>query len=183
VKAGRSTLIIFAVVFLVLAATAYFQQAGQNQPVPQAADVPFARVFPILTDSDIQAIRLEDPNTGAFLTLVRDAAGAWNAPDLPTALNPQTMDAIALTIALLPVQRILADTASGDLRAYGFDPAGTLAVQIVTTTGIQHGVIIGGLVATGEAYYALVDNTPDIYILERRAVDYLIVALRDRPTA
>jgi hypothetical protein len=176
-NSGQRTLVILAAIFAVLVVVTVVQVGGQtNIPAPQSMDLPFARVFPTLTDLALQAIRLETPQ-GQALTLARDSSGAWMAQEGST-LDPTMANNVALTLALLPYQRALPNAATAqDLRAYGFDPSGTLLIQFVTVTGEQHGVIIGGVVPTGEAYYAIVDDLPDLYLLERRAVDYLLVTL------
>ena len=174
---GRRTLIILAATFAVLAVITIVQLGGQNNvPAPQFVDLPYARVFPTLTDLDLQAIRLETPQ-GATFVLARDSSSSWLNPD-GTAADATVANNVALTLALLPYQRTLPNAATAqDLRAYGFDPTGTLLIQFVTVTGQEHGIIIGGVVPTGEAYYAIVDDLPDVYLLERRAVDFLLVTL------
>lgn len=178
-RGERRQLLILLLVFAVLLIAGLVittQQANQPQP-----EYPFLRVFPEVNESDIVAVRLRDPNTEQAFTMTRAEDGIWVTPE-GVPLNENGI-LIARTLALLPYDRILTILPNADITEYGFAPNGTLRVEIILTDGAVHGVAIGGLASTNLTYYALVDDQPEIYIILRPAVEYLIAQLRNPPTA
>lgn len=131
------------------------------------------RIFPDLRVLDIQAIRLQDLDSGAELTLVRTDDGAWTAPDLEGELDETAASNIARTLVLLPYGRsinILPDT---EFETYDLAPTPHLMFQILKADGESHVIAIGGLIESGAAYYTLVDERDEIFQTERGAVDFL----------
>ncbi len=186
----RRNLLILSAVFALLLAVLLLQNAS-TPPVPpplpletQAptpAEALLLRVFPDLRVLDIQAIQLEDPQTGEELTLQRDASGQWTTPILEGELDTDMATSIARTIVLLPYGRsinILPDT---DLNAYGFGETGQFLIQVILSNGEGHGVIVGALHESDPVYYALVDDRDEIFRLERGAIDFLIEMLKSDP--
>lgn len=171
-------------------------QGGQPPPAPP--DTPTAtatlavspvptgtllRVFPELAVRDIQAIRLEDAAAGQSLTLSRGPDGQWAAPDAAGTLNAEAASAIARTFALLPYGRSVNLAPDTDLSAYGFTETPRLLFQIVLTDGSGHAIAVGSLTPGGSAYFALVDERDEIYLLERGPVDFLDGYIQSPPLA
>jgi hypothetical protein len=173
-------------VFVVLAALTALTGQRPNTPIESAATAEaeatpeatieagdLLRIFPDLRVLDIQAIRLQDLESSAELTLVRDTDGTWTAPDLEGTLDETAASNIARTLVLLPYAHstnILPDT---EFEAYDLAPTPRLLFQILKADGESHVIAIGGLLESEAAYYTLVDERDEIFQTERGAVDFL----------
>lgn len=182
-------------IFAVLAALLLLQG---SQPPPALPDTPTAtatlavspvptgtllRVFPELAVRDIQAIRLENAAGEQSFTLSRGPDGLWTAPDAAGTLDTEAASAIARTFALLPYGRSINIAPDTDLSAYGFAETPRLLFQIVLTDGSGHAIAIGSLTPDGSAYFALVDERDEVYLLERGPVDFLDGYIQSPPLA
>lgn len=134
-----------------------------------------------LTVLDIQAVRLRDPNTEASFVISRDTAGNWTAPLNEGSLDQDAASSIARTVVLAGYQQTLPITGTTDLTQYGFQPNGIFSVDVLRINNEGHVIAIGSLVPAGTAYYALIDDQPDIFFIERGAVEYLIAYLVQPP--
>jgi len=179
-KNSRSSLIIFLIVFVVLALLVALQNMHYTPP-PEATTYP--SVFSDVNLDNLQAIRLRSPETGQSFVLSRAEDGTWTAPDSAGTLNATEADNIARTMVLMPFERILPLNPSDDLTTYGFTPEGILAIEILLTNGDSHAVAVGYRTPTENSYYALVDDRPSLYLLERGAIDFLISRLKSPPVA
>jgi hypothetical protein len=179
---GRRTLLLLIVVLFVLIAVATLQtqQMTTSEPTPS---VSYLRVFPELAVLDIGALRLHEPTSGATFDLVRGEEGAWTSPSHAGELDAEAASSIARTLVLLPYSRTIPLPDTFDLRDYGLAPNGSLMIQVLTTEGDAHVIAVGGLAPSQAAYYALVDELPDLFVLERPAVDYLITQVRNPPVS
>lgn len=180
-RSGLLFLFVFAFAALAILVALQNRQLAQ-QPPPGVTPLVVARTFPdIDTPDEIQAIRLQDPASDAVFVLNR-AENGWEAPETDGELIQDAAEAIATTVALLPVKRLL--PADDDLAAYGLTQAGgTLFIQVVLTDGSGHAVAVGVPVPSDGAYYALVDDREEIFLLDRGAVDFLQTALRNPPVS
>jgi hypothetical protein len=176
---SRRLLAILALIFFGLLGLVMIQSA-QPAPLP-TPDRTVTRLFPELTVLDIAAVRLRDPNSNASFIISRAADGTWTAPDHSGELDAATATNIARTIVLMPVERRLPLSAGANLRDYGFRPYGRLSIEVLRGDGGSHAIAVGGLVPSNLAYYALVDDEPDIALITRGAIDYLITLVRDQP--
>ena len=186
----RSFLLLF-VIFIGLGAAVALQSANQPQPTPLPLPTPspeatipqgtLLRIFPDLTVRDIQAIRLENPNTDQQLTLQRDSSGQWTAPDVEGELDTEAVTSIARTLVLLPYERSINIVSTTELADYGFGTRGQFLIQIVLANDEGHGIVIGSEVEGEPTYYALVDNRDEIFRIERGAIDFLIQFLNLPP--
>lgn len=173
------------VLFLILTVLALLQG---NQPPPSLPQMPTAtttpavspvptgmllRIFPELAVTDIQAIRLEDPANNLSFTISRGPNGAWTAPEQAGTLDTSAASAIARTFVLLPYARSINITSDTDFNAYDFGTTPRLLFQLILSDRTGHAVAIGGLTPDGTAYYALVDERDEIYLIERGPVDFL----------
>jgi hypothetical protein len=170
-------LLVLAAVFAVLLVITIIQTAESAKP----QRLPFERVYPSMDDDDVQAVRLRAPDTDITFTISRAPDGTWMTPDHQGSLDQVVAANIARTIALLPYDRTVPQL--GDLSDYGFESEGRMALEVVMRTGETHGVLIGARAPSGSVYYALVDERPEIYLLYRNAIDFLITQLRTPPVA
>lgn len=180
----RRRLSILLGAFVLLLAIAFLQSRSNNQPqsTPAAPTVdltvtptlpPLLRVFPDMTVLDIQAIRIEDPNTSDSVTLSRDASDNWTSPDIEGQLDNNKASDIARTIVLMPYSRSINITSETVLKDYGFDPNGQLFVSLIMKNGDSHILAIGALSETEPIYYVLLDERDEIFEIERGAVEFL----------
>ncbi len=179
----RRRLLLLSGLFVLLLAAAFLQGRNNNpQPTlvpPTAAEtvtptlLPLLQLFPDIVVLDIQAIRIEDPNTGDSITLIRDASDNWTAPDSEGQLDTNAASDIARTIVLLPYSRSINITSQTILSDYGFDPNGQLFISLVMKNGEGHILAIGALSETEPVYYALLDERDEIFEVERGPVDFM----------
>jgi hypothetical protein len=194
---NRRTLIILLVAFVALAFVALFQNRQFPNVTSEAtldpALQPTTNAAQYLSDykllgktigmtlENISAIRLRDPDTKQTFTLKRDSSGNWTAPDNPGTLDQTAATNIAKTVVLLPYESTIEVKPDTSLADFGFEPDGIFAVEVVLRTNLTHAILIGNLNASGVSYYGLVDDKKVIYIMERRAIDYLLVNLKKPP--
>jgi hypothetical protein len=179
----RRRLFVLLGIFILLLAAAFLQsrESAQRQPTPPplTADStttptlpPLLRVFPEMTVLDIQAIRIEDPNSDDAITLFRDSSDNWTSPDFEGQLDTAASD-IARTIVLLPYSRSINITSRTMLSDYGFEPNGQLFISLVMKNGEGHVLAVGALSETAPVYYALLDDRDEIFEVERGPVEFL----------
>lgn len=180
---GRLTLLVLALVFIALVALTLVQSN-----LPSGTPTPSARALYLVYDDlpvlSMLAIRLRIPGQDEGLTLVRDDAGTWTRAD-GAAIDADTASSIARTVALLPYLRTITPE-SDDLSAFGFLPRGIFGIEAVLVDGTTAAIEIGDLARSDDGYFAVVDDRPDIYLLHRPAVDFLIQQYQQRddpPTA
>ncbi len=185
---------VLLILFALLAAAVALQNQHIVTPTPWPTITPtpaisptptgtLLRVFPDLAVLDIQAIRLQNIADGTEITLARDAAGNWTMPDTEQAVDSTGASAIARTLVLFPYAHsinILDDTKFSD---YGFDPNPELLISILKTDGETHTIAVGNLMDSALAYYVLVDERDEIFLVERGAVDFLRNSIASPPFA
>lgn len=178
----RRTLLLLVGLFVSLAViTLVVQRLPQRLEQPDVTPF-FQSVYPDLFLQDVQAVNLQNPLSGETFTINRAADGTWTAPGREGTLDQAVAQAIARTIVLLPYTQTLPEPTADQLDDYGLVAnSGTLIIGAILTDGTPLGVAVGGLTPTGTSYFALVDDRPEVYILERAAVDFLIVQLRTPP--
>ncbi|MCA0452630.1 MAG: DUF4340 domain-containing protein [Chloroflexi bacterium] len=196
---NRRTFIILVIVFAVLVMIA-LQQSN-----PFAVQTMQATVDPVVTPTtnaaeflsgyqlisqrwgvtidDIVAIRLRDPETTQTFAISRDPGGNWIAPESDGTLDATAAENIAKTVVLLPYERTLEVTADTALSDYGFIPDGIFSIEILLQDNQTHAVVIGGFTPTQQSYYGLVDGKEEIYLFERRAIDFLLIQLKTPPVS
>ena len=196
---NRRTFVILMVAFVALGIIAFFQTQKSAAPSAEATVDPSARPTTNaaeflseyslmgktlgLTLEDISALRLRDPDSKKTFTLRRDSNGNWTAPDNPGTLDLTIANNIAKTIVLLPYESTINVKPDTSLADFGFQPDGIFAIEVILRTNITHAILIGNLNASGVSYYGLVDDKKIIYVLERRAIDFLLVNLKNPPVS
>lgn len=162
-------------VFIVLLVIAYLQ----IRPAPSVTDSEFITSLPFLGKdlnygvSDIVAVRLRDPNSNQSLVLSRDASGSWEDSVNQRVLDQTEASNILKSVVLLIYSNTVPITEATRLEDFGFDPDGLLVIEFALANGQGHGIAVGNRNPTDDGYYALVDNLPRIYILDRGVVEYL----------
>lgn len=176
---GRKMLLVLGGVFVILLVITLIQNSQQSD----RDSLPFERVYPELTEADLQAIRLRSPDTNETFTISRALDGSWTATDHEGTLDQTAAATIARTIVLLPFDRTLAMVSDAALEEYGFFADGRLSIEIVLTDGQTHAVLVGSRAPSEVVYYGLVDDRAEIYLLYRGAIDFLSQQLRTPPVA
>ena len=178
---GFGLMIGLAAIFVVMVGLTALQ-TRQIAAIPTATLPPeaaFRRVFPELAVLDIVAIRLRNPETGGSFTMSRsEADGTWLNADTGEPMPAEEATTIARTIALLPHTETIPLEDGADLRPYGFLPLGIFAIEFIMANEETHFVVIGDRAPADISYFAIVDERPEIYLLNRAAVDYLIQEYR-----
>jgi hypothetical protein len=179
-KAARTRLIVMVAVFAALLVLALAQtlRIGTPQPSEESA---VQSVFPQLVLNDITAIRLRQPSNDREFVMQRDDDGAWSAVTPAGTLDPEVAETIAITPILIPYYSTVTVLPEADLTQYGFNPNGVLRMEILLVDGTAHGLAVGGLTPSRDTYYAFVDDRPELFVVERRAVDYLLTILQNPP--
>jgi hypothetical protein len=181
---ARRNLFILAGLFLILLIATLLQnrQMELNAPAPSAIPTgTYRRVFPDMAVLDIQAIRLETPETEQSFTISRAADGTWTAPDSEQTLDVAVATTIAQTIVLLPYESAILLTEDSGLETYGFQSSPRLLIQVLMSNGDVHIVAIGELTPSQVAFYGLVDEREEVYLLDGRAVAFLLTMLESPP--
>ncbi|MBK8025605.1 MAG: hypothetical protein IPK19_30490 [Chloroflexi bacterium] len=180
-KGRRFGVLSLLVIFVGLAILTATQgpPAESNQSLTPVT--PFFRVFPELAVLDLAAIRLRSPETNDALTVARDAQGLWQVVDREGTLAEGAGSNLARTISLLPYTSETAPVEA--LSEYGFQPEGIFSIEIVLIDSATHVVAVGYRTPTADGYYAFIDDRPEMYVLDRAAIDYLISQLREPPVA
>jgi hypothetical protein len=186
---NRRTLLVLLIVFGALVAVLVIQSRplasiitqtptpclGEN--CPTATPLASTRIFPDWTISDVKAVRLQNPRTKETLTFTRSADGQWTAAESAGVLNQEVADGMVQAAISFDYTRILEGVAEDQWADYGLTVNfATLFIQIILTNDETHYVIIGGVVPTGESFYGLVDDNPEIYVLAREggAIDFIL---------
>ncbi len=194
---NRRSLVILLIAFVALIVIALAQTRPSSAPGSEATLDPsiqptinVAQVLSAYTFmgqtlgmnlDDVTAVRLRDPVTKNMFTLSRDSSGSWTAPDNPGKLDLEAATNIAKTVVLLPYESTIEVKPDTLLSDFGFRPDGVFSIEILLRDGITHAISIGDLNSSGVSYYGLVDDKKVIYVMERRAIDYLWVQLRKPP--
>ncbi|MEO8610301.1 MAG: hypothetical protein ABI690_20565 [Chloroflexota bacterium] len=172
---NRRILLVLGVVFAVLIGITYLQSRPTAPVIPtQDRFTSFIGRDLNMTVLDIQAIRLRDPQSDKSFVISRDANGNWTAPDSEGSLDTTAASNIAKTVVAMPYSQSVSLEVNPDLTQYGFLPNGSLLVDIVLNhTSEGHAIAVGGLSPNGLEYYVLVDDKPQVLLIQRGAVDYL----------
>lgn len=184
-KGNLRMLGILSLIFVALLVTLLVQQDGidfmENRPTPQPTAI-LERVFPELELLRLQAVQLQVPVTGDSFTIARRGDGTWTAPGMDGELDTQAATLIARTVVLLPYRDSFSIDDAADLTQYGFIPeGGEFAILFITVDGEEHIVTIGYPNMNSPTFYALVDDRPEVYLIERPPLDFLVSYFREPP--
>lgn len=184
IKRGQQRLVVgLLLIFAVLLVITIGQQLVPQPEPTVPPGFTLTRVWPELTLDNVAAVRLRAPGTDISLIIARGNDGTWVAPDRAGVLDEAAAQNIVGTMILLPYRRTLPLAPEATLDEYGLAQGGLLAAEVLLADGGAHAVLIGSMAASGEVFYGLVDDLPDLYLLERDAVSFLLVSLRQPPIA
>lgn len=182
---NRYLVMVLAVVLMALVAVAVWQAMPRTSLPTTSATTGDMRdtqtVFRGFTTEFIQALRIDDPYRDEDLILERNQEGQWRlAGRSDGTLDPLIADNIAKTVAFMPYQEIIGGIAATDYVNFGLNAESVwLQIQVILKTTETYNIAVGGLVPGSEnGYYALIDDRPEIYVLNRGAVEYLEAYLR-----
>ncbi len=180
---NRRILFVLGIVFIVLIAITYIQSHPAAVPTPTQDLFPFSVGRDLnMTMLDVQAIRLRDPQSDKSFIISRDSSGNWTAPGSEGSLDTNVASNIAKTVVLMPYNQSVTLEVNPDLTQYGFQPNGSLLVDIILNrTSEGHVYAVGGLSPDRLEYYVLVDDKPQVFLIQRGAVDYLKSQLTKPP--
>jgi hypothetical protein len=138
------------------------------------------RVFEGWKTSDIVALRLDDTKTTIDLTLTFTSKG-WELEGVEEGVDQDIAAQIVATFALMPyVERLPADQ---DLTRFSLTEEGIwMQAQAILADGSQHVIAVGGRSSVPAGWYALVDESPEVFILNKGAVDFLAIYLQEVQT-
>lgn len=185
---------ILMILFLLMGALLYFTDGeGRDtvltfDPTP-ATPTPDPVIFPALTGGEITAVQLIDPHSRTRLTLEYTDAG-WYALEYPDrTLSQQEVAYILTTIANLPYQRAFSVDTNSSLEQYGFFANGQylFGIQFLMMDGSGHVIAVGNpssdhkTPTPNQAFYALVDDVPQMYLVSAPAIYYLIGKMTEPP--
>ncbi len=186
---NRKSLILLLTVFLGLVVILIVQQVTNNsgdssqfnnQTALQFNSSDNQAIYPDLAVEDIVAIRLEDPILRSFVTLQRDEDDVWVIQGDNRPVEQAYAESIAQTVTLLPYSYVIDGIEPSEYPDYGLSQRDALLfVQIILHDGTGHIVAIGNQTPTRDGYYALVDDNPQLYIINRDPdpIAYLLVYL------
>ncbi|MFN8529982.1 MAG: hypothetical protein U0670_15380 [Anaerolineae bacterium] len=173
----RTLFALTAIFFVLIVVTLIVQNRPQTPAVPDVTPF-FFRVYPDLSADDLQALRIQNLITGEELSIARDEENQWISPEGIGQVNQETANNLALTLSLLPYTQTLTNPTTADLESFGLRPRPVLLISAVTSDGQGIAVAVGNRTLPNTSYYAIIDDRPDVYVLERAAVDYLAISAR-----
>ncbi len=176
-KRNRS-LIFLAGIFLALVVISLIVQIAPQASSQISATPFYHRVYPELDPATITAIRVID-SEGEGITLRLDTTNErWVYEATGAIFSTDVVDNMTMTLSLLPYLQTLPAPTEAELRSYGLTQDQALFVAAVTEEGQSHALLIGLLTPSETSYYVLVDERPEVYIVERAAIDYIAAVTR-----
>jgi hypothetical protein len=178
----RNSLFVLLGVFLALFVLVFLRtrpstpiESSTPQGVPTLAGMLFN-----WRANDVQAFSIRDPYTGVTVSFQRDNSNQWQFLEMPEAVPDQAgVDQVALTIAVMPALEALNQVKPEDYPAYGLTQSDAFLILIaLLKNGEQHTVIVGDVAAGNVSHYALVDDRPEVYVLDARPIAYLVSLVR-----
>lgn len=183
------TLLVLAGIFIVLLIISVIQSnrviaptlngtpGSSNSPADAALNNP-NRLFQDFGPTEVVGFSMLDPDTGATFSLLREG-NAWNSLEFGSGLDSSVAGSLVLTAAVLPYLEKVSDIQPENYGDFGLtQERAFLVLGIVLRNGGQHGVIIGDVAPGNTGHYALVDDRPEVYLLDARPIAYMVSYLR-----
>ncbi|QPC80701.1 hypothetical protein G4Y79_13365 [Phototrophicus methaneseepsis] len=175
-------LIILVVVFGMILLVGALQNTILSQPIatPTAdASVQITPVFEGWGVDNVYAIQIYDPVAQLGLTITRTNDDLWQLVEFGGLLTQEEGNLAAASVALFPVVRILEEIGTDRYDEFGLTQDDlTMLVSVILKDGNEHSVAVGDLTANGDSFYALVDDRPNLYIVNEGPVSFFTVLLR-----
>jgi len=137
------------------------------------------QIFSDVQVEDVFAVNILDPVADLALTITRTEDNLWEVIEVPDLLAQNDADAIAWTMANLPYTNRLDAIAQDEVAQLGLTQEdATLLLSVILRDNTQHVIAVGDLDPTASGFYALVDDRPELYLLDGQAIAYLVYWLR-----
>jgi hypothetical protein len=175
-------LLVFVGLLIVAAATSNIRPPWVTSAIATEiatlARPSYPPIFPVpsMPVREIQAIRIQD-QADTFV-MARGGNGEWTTPNLSGPLDPTRAYQLALTISIMGYIQTIPNT--NNPADFGFDLP-LMQIQILKSDQTTHGILIGAVTADGAGVYALIDDRPDVYVLDRSPLEYLFAVLDQQP--
>ena len=178
----RNSLFVLLGVFLALFVLVFLRTRPSAPPessTPQGVPTLAGMLFPWRAN-DVQAFSIRDPYTGVTVSFQRDNDNQWQFLEMPEAVPDQSgVDQVALTIAVMPALEALNQVKPEDYPEFGLTQSDAFLILIaLLKNGEQHTVIVGAVATGNVSHYALVDERPEVYLLDARPIAYLVSLVR-----
>lgn len=161
-RLNTGTIVLILVALVVIVAVLFISNqpdAGTGDPTATPATVSgpvFGGVDP-LTVSQVRVVNFE---TNEYVTLTRDAGGAWTiGGSFSSTQTPPLQDAITTSVGTVTTLAYTDSFPGDDLAAFGLNSPSHL-LTLYTNNGGEYQLIIGGLNPGGNRYYAVIQATP-----------------------
>lgn len=172
----RSTLVVL-VIFLGLVGLLLY--LNQNEPAEEESDAtPTAPVEFLFSDSDGLPTSIDiKSDSGGQVVISRNEAGVWVLEQpIETEADQSSAEAAASQLTALRIE----SKPEVDPEAAGLNrPSYMLTVEM--TSGSKKSVRIGDLTPTEIGYYASVDDSDEVLIINRTGLDALLTLIENPP--
>ena len=135
--------------------------ASAPAPMPQAAllDLPAADV-----------VRLETARDGMVSVFTKDTQGVWRLDGADAPLVQSSVSGLINGICNVRASVLLAD--AGDAADYGFNTP-TVTHTLILADGRRAALYLGGMTASRDAYYLMLDGDNALYLLDAGSAFYV----------
>jgi hypothetical protein len=137
------------------------------------------RIFTDFEHSDIQALSILDPYTGATFSVVSTSNNQWESPEFGQIVTPEIAEQLTFSVAVLPALQTLEQITPAYYPDFGLTEADAyLVISLVLKNGTQHGMVIGDVTTDSLGHYTLVDDRETLYVLDARPIAFIVQILR-----
>ncbi|RMG90308.1 MAG: DUF4340 domain-containing protein [Chloroflexi bacterium] len=127
-----------------------------------------ARIFPTITPEQVMAVRLTDPQENISMTIVQQDDGTWGLADSPQTLDQDIMLALIRAAIEMRYRKSIPLDETETLSTYGLDEERVLmVVTLLLDDGSGHNIAIGDITPMRDAFYALVDEQDEVFLIDR----------------
>lgn len=181
-KQQRMFIILVVILGVVMIAGA-LQSVLMNRPSSEAPvnqdEATINRVFDGWGANNVFAIQIYDPVAQVGLTITRNNEDLWQLVEFSGLLTQEEGDLAAASMAYFPQVRTLEEIEPDNYADFGLTQDDlTMLVSVILKDGSEHSVAVGDLTAAGDSFYALVDERPNLYIIEAGPVAFYTQLLR-----
>jgi hypothetical protein len=174
----RNSVFVLLGIFIALLALVALQSLRPNTTDTKEQGIP-NRLFAWNADQ-LQAFSIRDPYTNATLSFQRDDKDHWEFVELPEAIPDQEgVERIAITVSVLPYLEVLTEVTPEDYPDFGLTQTDAfLIIVALLKNGEEHTVIVGDVASGNVSHYALVDDRPEVYVLDARPIAFLVSIMK-----
>lgn len=175
----RNTWIILALFLAFLAAALWYSQQSQ----PSAPELePTVEPLWFIPEADIEAISIEDVQSGTTLRAQRQPEIGWTLLEPEPASEAQLTDVARIERAVSALQLIspIDRFAAEDLSQYGLDQP-VYQIVISLTDDSNRGLLVGRQAPTGDVYYVKQGGTGEVLLLDTSSIQSVIDLMSSPP--